>query len=83
MRVRQIQWRFADRFDLQMLVHSVRDVARGPVARLVASGARQTHEWTAAKSALLRDFDAGGITAAFLDPDNGGYLRVRRIWPSR
>ena len=26
--VRQIQWRFADRFDLQMLVQSARGVAR-------------------------------------------------------
>ena len=34
--VRQIMWRFAERFDLQMLVQSTRAVARGPVARLVA-----------------------------------------------
>ena len=27
--VRQIQWRFADRYDLQMLVQSTRAVARG------------------------------------------------------
>ena len=39
--VRQIQWRFADRYDLQMLVQSVRSVARGPVARLVAVESRQ------------------------------------------
>ena len=39
--VRQILWRFADRFDLQMLVQSVRAVARGPVARLVAAGRPQ------------------------------------------
>ena len=51
--VRQILWRFADRFDLQMLVQSVRAVARGPVARLVAQGARNTHEWTPEKQALL------------------------------
>lgn len=38
--VRQIMWRFEDRYDLQMLVQSVRAVARGPVARLVAEGAR-------------------------------------------
>lgn len=31
--VRQILCRFADRYDLQMLVQSVRAVARGPVAR--------------------------------------------------
>ena len=29
-------WRFAERYDLQMLVQSTRAVARGPVARLVA-----------------------------------------------
>ena len=40
--VRQIMWRFADRYDLQMLVQSSRSVARGPVARLVAAGARNT-----------------------------------------
>ena len=39
--VRQILWRFADRYDLQMLVQSVRAVARGPVARLVAAGRPQ------------------------------------------
>lgn len=42
--VRQVMWRFADRYDLQMLVQSTRAVARGPVARLVAEGARHTHE---------------------------------------
>jgi alkylation response protein AidB-like acyl-CoA dehydrogenase len=72
--VRQIQWRFADRYDLQMLVQSARDVARGPVARLVAGGARQTHEWTPEKHALLEVFDAAGITSAFLDVASGGYL---------
>ena len=60
--VRQILWRFADRYDLQMLVQSVRAVARGPVARLVAAGARNTHEWTADKQALLQSFDESGIT---------------------
>ncbi len=48
--VRQIQWRFADRFDLQMLVQSARGVARGTVAQLVAAGERNTHEWTPGKS---------------------------------
>jgi hypothetical protein len=51
--VRQIMWRFADRYDLQMLVQSARAVARGPVARLVAEGGRNTHEWTMEKAALL------------------------------
>jgi len=72
--VRQIQWRFADRYDLQMLVQSVRAVARGPVARLVAGGARNTHDWTAEKAALLPVFDEAGITSAFMDPEEGGYI---------
>jgi alkylation response protein AidB-like acyl-CoA dehydrogenase len=72
--VRQILWRYADRFDLQMLVQSVRAVARGPVARLVVQGARNTHEWTAEKQALLQAFDESGITAVFMDPSQGGFL---------
>ncbi len=72
--VRQIMWRFADRLDLQMLVQSARAVARGPVARLVANGGRATHQWTEQKALLLKEFDAAGITAAAIDPENGGYL---------
>src|SRR5689334_5139871 len=72
--VRQILWRYADRFDLQMLVQSVRAVARGPVARLVAQGARNTHEWTEEKAALLEAFDESGITAVFMEPSQGGFL---------
>ena len=72
--VRQLQWRFADRFDLQMLVQSVRGVARGPVARLVAAGARNTHEWTAEKQELLAAFDQSGITGVFMDPAQGGFI---------
>src|ERR1035441_1346954 len=72
--VRQILWRFADRYDLQMLVQSVRAVARGPVARLVASGARNTHEWTPDKQALLQAFDESGITGVFMDPSQGGFI---------
>jgi electron transfer flavoprotein alpha subunit len=64
--VRQIQWRFADRFDLQMLVQSARGVARGTVARMVAAGERNTHEWTKAKDEMLNAFDRAGITAAFM-----------------
>jgi alkylation response protein AidB-like acyl-CoA dehydrogenase len=71
---RQILWRFADRYDLAMLVQAARGVARGPVARLVAAGARNSHEWTEAKAELLGAFDESGITAAFLDPVYGGYL---------
>src|SRR5512137_120144 len=72
--VRQILWRFADRYDLQMLVQSARGVARGPVARLVAEGARNAHEWTAQKAQLLTAFDESGITAVFMDPDQGGFV---------
>ena len=72
--VRQIMWRFADRFDYQMVVQSARAVARGPVARAVAKGARNSHEWTEDKAALLRDFDASGITAAPVDPEYGGFI---------
>ena len=72
--VRQILWRLADRFDLQMLVQSVRAVARGPVARLVAEGGRNTHEWTPEKEAILREYDACGLTALFMDPEDGGYI---------
>ena len=39
--VRQIMWRYQDRYDLQMLIQSSRSVARGVVARLVAAGARR------------------------------------------
>ena len=70
--VRQIQWRFSDRYDLQMLVQAARAVARGPVARLVAEGARNTHAWTPAKQSLLEHFDASGISGVFLDPEQGG-----------
>ena len=72
--LRQIMWRFADRYDLAMLVQSSRTVARGPVARLVAQGARNSHEWTPEKASLLAAFDESGITAAFLDPQHGGFI---------
>ena len=72
--VRQILWRFADRFDLQMLVQSARGVARGTVARLVAAGERNTHEWTAGKEEMFDAFDRAGITAAFMEPEEGGFI---------
>jgi alkylation response protein AidB-like acyl-CoA dehydrogenase len=72
--VRQIQWRFADRFDLQMLVQSARAVARGPVARMVAAGERNTHEWTPAKDEMMKAFDRAGITSAFMEPEEGGFI---------
>lgn len=67
-------WRFADRYDLAMMVQSARTVARGPVARLVANGARNSHEWTPEKASLLPVFDESGITAAFLDAEFGGFI---------
>jgi alkylation response protein AidB-like acyl-CoA dehydrogenase len=72
--VRQIMWRFADRYDLQLVVQSARSVARGLVARLVSTGARHAHEWTPEKAQLLQAFDASGITSLFIDPEYGGYF---------
>jgi alkylation response protein AidB-like acyl-CoA dehydrogenase len=72
--VRQIQWRFADRFDLQMLVQSARGVARGTVARMVAAGERNSHEWTPAKNEMLEAFDRSGITSVFMEPEEGGFI---------
>ena len=72
--VRQLMWRFADRYDLQMLVQSARGVARGPVARLVAAGGRNDHDWTEQKNELLAHYDASGITAAFMEPEEGGFI---------
>ncbi|MFO1478433.1 MAG: acyl-CoA dehydrogenase family protein [Verrucomicrobiota bacterium] len=71
---RQILWRFADRYELHMLVQASRAVARGPVARLVAEGGRNSHDWTPGKQGLLKHFDESGITAAFLDPEYGGFI---------
>ncbi len=72
--VRQIMWRYADRYDLQMVVQSARGVARGIVARLVAEGARNSHDWTDAKARMLPALDEAGITAAAMNPDEGGYI---------
>src|ERR1035438_4593299 len=72
--VRQIMWRYTDRFDIQMLVQSARSVARGPVARVVAQGGRNSHEWTELKNSLLKVYDDAGITASCLDPQHGGMI---------
>lgn len=72
--VRQIMWRFSERYDLQMVVQSARSVARGVIARLVADGARNTHEWTEGKSQLLDGFDQVGLTQLFMDPEDGGFI---------
>jgi alkylation response protein AidB-like acyl-CoA dehydrogenase len=72
--IRQIMWRFTDRYDLQMVVQSTRAVARGVVARMVADKQRHTHDWTPEKAAMLLAFDEAGITAAFMEPEQGGYI---------
>ncbi len=72
--IRAIMWRFSDRYDLQMLVQSTRAVARGVVARLVAEGARNSHDWNEQKAELLKAYDEAGVTAAFMEPEQGGYI---------
>ena len=72
--VRSVMWRFAERYDLHMLIQSTRAVARGPVAQAVANGARNTHDWTDLKAGLLNAFDESGITSLFMDPRHGGYI---------
>lgn len=72
--IRQIMWRYTDRYDIQMAVMGARSVARGLVARLVADGARNTHEWTDAKNSMYQAFDDSGITAAGLDMEFGGII---------
>jgi len=72
--VRQIMWRFSDRYDLQMVVQSTRMVARGLVASMVANGARNTHDWTPEKASILTAFDEAGLTQVFMDPSEGGFI---------
>jgi alkylation response protein AidB-like acyl-CoA dehydrogenase len=72
--VRQIMWRFADRYDLQMVVQTARSLARSLVARLVSEGARKTHEWNEHKAQLLGAFDEAGLTSLFMDPHQGGFI---------
>ncbi|HEX9291928.1 MAG TPA: acyl-CoA dehydrogenase [Anaeromyxobacteraceae bacterium] len=72
--VRHVMWRLSDRYDLQMLVQSVRQVARGPVARMVAQGARNSHDWTDQKNELLKHYDECGVTGVFMEPHQGGFL---------
>jgi alkylation response protein AidB-like acyl-CoA dehydrogenase len=57
-----------------MLVQSARGVARGTVAQLVAAGERNTHEWTPGKASMMEAFDRAGITAAYMEPEEGGYI---------
>jgi len=76
--VRQIMWRFAERFDIQMAVAGARSVARGIVAKLVADGQRKTHEWTSEKQSMFDAYDASGVTAATLNADCGGLFEGPR-----
>ncbi len=73
--VRRIMWHFADRPDLEDVVRASRKAARGPVATAVASGARHTDEWTKEKNDLLRAYDDSGLTAVFMQPEHGGYIK--------
>jgi alkylation response protein AidB-like acyl-CoA dehydrogenase len=44
------------------------------VARLVAAGERNTHEWTPGKDEMMQAFDRAGVTAAFMEPEEGGFI---------
>jgi alkylation response protein AidB-like acyl-CoA dehydrogenase len=59
---------------LQMLLQSARAVARTTVAHMVAAGERNSHEWTPAKNEMLEAFDRAGITGAFMEPEEGGFI---------
>lgn len=72
--IRQLMWRLTERYGHQLLIQSARSVARGPVARLVAAGARQSHDWTPEKASLLQEFDAAGLTSVYLNPEMGGFI---------
>ena len=70
--VRQLMWRFAESYDIQMAVAGARSVARGTVAKLVADGQRASHDWTPEKHGAFDAFDASGITASTLKQEFGG-----------
>ena len=72
--VRQILWRYQDRYDLQMLVQSSARVARGLVARLVAGRPATATNGPPEKNELLKAFDEAGITTCFMDPHQGGFI---------
>jgi alkylation response protein AidB-like acyl-CoA dehydrogenase len=72
--VRAVQWRFADRDDLRRIVQAARAVARGPVATLVARGARHSDAWTPDKADLVRAFDAAGLSVLAADGEYGGAI---------
>lgn len=70
--IRSLMWRWNERPDLQELSQASRQVARGLVARLVASGQRDTVAWTPEKAGLLTALDAARVSAIFADPRFGG-----------
>ena len=76
--VRQIMWRYSDRFDIQMAIAGARSVARGYVAKLVAANERASHDWTPGKAGLFEQFDACGVTAAGLEAAYGGLFEGPR-----
>ena len=76
--LRQIMWRIAERYDIQMAIAGARSVARGLIAKLVADGQRKTHEWTPEKQSMFDAFDASGVTAATLNADCGGLFEGPR-----
>jgi alkylation response protein AidB-like acyl-CoA dehydrogenase len=44
------------------------------VARLVAEGARNSHDWTEGKATLLEHYDASGVTGLMMEPHQGGFI---------
>jgi alkylation response protein AidB-like acyl-CoA dehydrogenase len=72
--VRAIMWRYAERYEMQMMVQAARSVGRGIVARLVAEGERNSHDWTTRKSEVLTASDQAGLTGAFMEPSQGGLV---------
>ena len=72
--IRQIMWRYNDRYDIQMAVQSARQVARTTVARLVAEGERNNHDWNENKNGLLKAYDESGLTNLYMDPAQGGFI---------
>ncbi len=72
--IRAVQWRFADREDLRRITQAARGVARGPVAKLVARGARHSDAWTPDKAGLVKAFDAAGLSVLGADAEHGGRI---------
>ena len=68
--VRQIMWRFADRYDLQMVVQSARSVARGrPGAISVASIAPRGSMWSPQPAVYMDKIVVDRAVGSFLVPE--------------